>query len=185
MANLDRWFPFKFRRQSAEQKKTQEQQPQRAAGAIAPIWGTPLSRMMESFLSEPFGRDPIARFGELDRWFGDFSPAVFRPNIDVVDEESHVKITAELPGMEKDDIKLSIDDGSLSIRGEKKNVEESREAGCYRTERSYGYFQRSIPLPRDVDQENAEASFDKGVLSIRFPKTGKKEETGRRIEIKG
>ncbi|HJL15617.1 MAG TPA: Hsp20/alpha crystallin family protein [Sandaracinaceae bacterium LLY-WYZ-13_1] len=182
MADLDRWNPFKFRRKSNEQK--QQEAPRTASSALSPLSRNhPMASLMESFFQDPFFRDPFTRFGEIDRWFGDFSPETFRPSVDVVDEEDAIKVSAELPGMTKDDVQLSIDDDTLTIRGEKRNEEESKENGCYRTERSYGMFQRSIPLPRDVDRDGVNASFDHGVLTVRLPKKGEVESGAKSIEI--
>lgn len=187
MADIKSWLPFKFRRERGAEKPAPNRTPQATGLATtSPLMSMSpmMSQMMQSFFDEPFFREPMSRLGQLDRWFGDFSAASFTPSIDVVDEESHLRVSAELPGIDKKDIQLSIEDNVLSIRGEKKNVEESREAGCYRTERTYGFFQRSVPLPADVDSEKAEATFDKGVLTVRMPKAPKREEGGKRIEIK-
>lgn len=181
MADVSRWNPFKFRRKKAEEKQPAPA-PERKA-VPAPLANHPMQRWMESVFDDPFFRQPFAGFGELDRWFGDFSPAVFQPSVDVVDEEEALKVSAELPGMDKDDVQLRLEDGALVIRGEKRNEEESRENGCYRTERSYGFFQRRIPLPSDVDEAQADARFDRGVLTIRFPKTGAPPASERTIDI--
>jgi HSP20 family protein len=144
-----------------------------------------INRAFESFWNEPFSamlRRPFSAFDRMDSWFGDFSSSSFSPSIDVADEGKKLKITAELPGMSADDIELHVRENVLTLKGEKK-VEESREEeGFYRTERSYGYFQRSIPLPVEVDDEHAEAEFKNGVLTVRLPKT--KTEKGRHIEVK-
>jgi len=86
--------------------------------------------------------------------------------------------------MDKDNIDLRIDEGMLVIQGEKRHEDESREEGVYRSERFYGQFQRAVPLPADIDAENAEASFKKGVLSVRFPKKPSGTDKERRIEVK-
>lgn len=182
MSNLDRWFPFKFKRKKAEEKASSEpsERSERAA-ALAPFFGAPMPSLMRAMLQDPFFQRPLG--GDLDRWFGDFSPARFSPSVDVVDEESHLRVTAELPGMTKEDVQIHVDDRGLTIRGEKRHEEEKEEEGCYRTERSYGMFTRSVPLPADVDAENAEASFDKGVLSVRLPKKPQPEAGRKKIEI--
>jgi len=103
--------------------------------------------------------------------------------VDVVDEEDALCVTAELPGMEKDDVQLQIESDALLIRGEKKHGEEKQEKGVYRSERYYGYFQRVIPLPADVDQEAVEATFEKGVLRVRLPKLPHEHAAGKTIQI--
>lgn len=190
MSTLERWLPFKFRRKNTEEKKAEgggeiearSPQPQ-AQTNLASLLQSPLSLLGRSALDDSFFQDPFSRLSSLDRWFGDFSPARFQPNVDVVDEEGALRVTAELPGMSKDDVKLSIQNDVLTIRGEKKNEEESRENGVYRTERYYGYTQRAVPLPANVDHDAAEAKFDKGVLTVRFPKRPEKGAAGKDIPV--
>ena len=119
----------------------------------------------------------------MDRWFGDFSPSRFSPSVEVSDEGKALKVTAELPGMEKDDVKLQLEGNMLVISGEKKSESENKDEGVFRTERYYGYFQRAVPLPEDVDREKAEADFKKGVLTIVLPKTAETIESRRTIPI--
>jgi HSP20 family protein len=101
----------------------------------------------------------------------------------VVDEETSLKISAELPGIAKEDLEVALESGVLVLRGHKRNREESRENGIYRSERYYGYFERSVPLPEDVDPEKAEATYEHGVLTIRVPKTELRS-AARRIPIR-
>lgn len=123
-------------------------------------------------------------FGELDRWFGDFSSARFQPRIDVVDDGKALRITAELPGMNREDIQTSLEAGALVIRGEKKQDKRTEEDGCYRLERAHGAFMRRIPLPDGVDAEHIDARFDNGVLTLNLPKTGTSASAARNIEIR-
>jgi HSP20 family protein len=95
-----------------------------------------------------------------------------------------MRVTAELPGVEREDLHTTIENGALVLRGEKKLDTRSEEKGCYRLERAYGAFMRTIPLPEDVDLEKVDAKFDKGVLTLRLQKTGTSKSTTRKIEIK-
>jgi HSP20 family protein len=88
----------------------------------------------------------------------------------VVDEGKILRVTIELPGMKKDDLKISVEDRALVLRGEKKQDVHSEEDGCYRLERAYGVFARTIPLPDDADPDHALAKFDNGVLTLTVPK---------------
>lgn len=182
MSNLEKWFPFKFNRRKAGEA------PAEGAPSTPPVVAdplrTPMSALMQSFFGEPFFRDPF-RSPEIEKFFGDFSPTRFSPNVDVIDEETHLRVTAELPGMGKDDVQLHVDDHGLTIRGEKRLETEKREAGCYRTERAFGSFLRVVPLPRDVDRESVEAKFDKGVLTVRIAKKAQPEPERRKVEITG
>jgi HSP20 family protein len=131
--------------------------------------------------------NPFSGFGSLDRWFGDFSPGVVTPQLDVVDDGDALRITAELPGMDRDDIEVLLQDDILVIRGEKKQERQGEEKGCYRLERAFGSFQRVIPLPAGLDTDHAEAAFDKSVLSIRIPKdpkAGSDSDNIKKIPIK-
>jgi HSP20 family protein len=127
---------------------------------------------------------PLDPFQALERWFGDFSPHVFQPRIDVVDEDEALRISADLPGMERKDVEVLAEDGFLVLRGEKKHEAKSEEKGCFRLERAFGTFQRVIPLPDDVELDGAEAKFNNGVLTLRLPKGAKAKADTHRIEIK-
>lgn len=108
----------------------------------------------------------------------------FSPRVDVAEGEKAVEITAELPGMDENDIDVSISEGLLTIKGEKKMEREDRDKDYYRVERSYGAFTRTIPIPEYVDLDKAEASFKKGVLKITLPKLPEAVEKKRKIQIK-
>lgn len=183
MSNLAKWFPFKFKRRKAGDAPAETEKAGPPA-VVDPFFQTPMSALLRSFLSEPFLRGEL-RSAEMERFFGDFSPTRFSPNVDVVDEESHLRVTAELPGMDKDDVQVTVDDHGLTIRGEKRHEHETKEDGCYRTERAFGAFLRVVPLPRDIDRESFEAKFDKGVLTVRVAKKAQPEPEHRTIEIAG
>ncbi len=98
-----------------------------------------------------------------------------------MEDKDQIVVKAELPGMSKDDIKLSMENGVLSIQGEKKEEHESREGGVLRRERSYGSFYRAFALPAGVDPSKAVASYKDGVLELKLPK--KEESKPKSIEI--
>lgn len=109
----------------------------------------------------------------------------FNPTIDVADHEREIEVTAELPGMEEKDIDVTVDEHGLSLRGEKKQEHEERSGNYYRMERSFGSFQRYIPLAAPVDRENVKARFKNGVLKVRIPKAGEPQPQGKKIQIEG
>jgi HSP20 family protein len=127
---------------------------------------------------------PATQAGGLvtDRWFGDFS-GPFQPSIDVVDDGDAIRISAEMPGMGRDEVEVEIDDDVLVIRGEKKLERKSEEKGCYHVERAFGAFQRLVPLPIDVDAARAETKFENGTLTIRMPKAQKENSASRKLQI--
>ena len=103
-------------------------------------------------------------------WFGDHSPVVFRPQVDVVDEGQQLRITAELPGMLGEEIQVAVGEQSLIIEGVKRVDSAAREEGCLRAERACGAFRRVIPFPLEIEPEAAEATYERGVLSVCIPK---------------
>jgi HSP20 family protein len=119
----------------------------------------------------------------LDEFFEGQEWAGFAPSVDVVETDQEVKVTAELPGMEAEDVDVTVSHGTLTLKGEKKQEHQEEGEGYYRSERSYGAFQRSIPLPSTVDTEQAEAAFEKGVLTVTFAKTVT-EKTRQKIAVK-
>jgi HSP20 family protein len=128
-------------------------------------------------------RDPFGGRGPLGSWFGDFSGREFQPRIDVTDEGDALRIVAEMPGMTRDDVELEVVDDMLILSGDKRFESSSEEQGCYRVERSFGHFQRAIPLPAGVDVGRAEARFENGVLTLRVPKAATEAAARRRIDI--
>ena len=102
------------------------------------------------------------------------------PAMDIHQDDKQVEITAELPGVKEEDIDITIDDGVLTLRGEKKSTREDKESG-YR-ERSYGSFERRLTLPSNIDEDNCSADFKDGVLTITLPKSEDKAR-GRKIQL--
>lgn len=101
------------------------------------------------------------------------------PQLEVDQQEGRLQVTAELPGVNEDDIELTIEDGMLSLTGEKRS--ERKDDSGY-SERSYGRFERRIALPPDVDEEGCQADFTNGVLTITLPRSREKAR-GRRIPL--
>jgi HSP20 family protein len=90
--------------------------------------------------------------------------------VDVIETEKEINVSAEIPGVESKDIDVSVEDGMLTIKGEKKYEREEKEKGQYRMERSNGSFERAIELPVEVDESKAKAEFKKAVLRLTLPK---------------
>lgn len=132
-----------------------------------------LSRRPGSLLDEFFERG-IGRWGEM---------GTFSPKVDVVEKDREIEVTAELPGLEEKDIDVTVDAQGLTLRGEKKEEKKEESGSFYRMERSYGSFQRYIPLSVEVDREKVKAKFKNGVLKIHLPKTGKELQHGKKVQI--
>ena len=92
------------------------------------------------------------------------------PAMDLVETGDHFVLRADLPGMSEEDIQIELEDGTLTVSGERKAEHEQREEGFHRVERSFGTFARSLTLPKGIDGDAVSASFDRGVLEIRIPK---------------
>ena len=137
----------------------------------------------------------IARFrGELDRLFDRFFdmdlPSTreffgendWFPSLDISEGKNEITVKAEIPGVEAKDIDIALDGKRLTIKGEKKQEKEEKDSNYHRIERSYGYFNRSVDLPVEVDPEKVEASYKKGVLKITMKKS--KESETKKIDVK-
>jgi HSP20 family protein len=108
--------------------------------------------------------------GRLETYFGP-ETRTFAPALNVVETDQAFTLTAELPGVAKDDVKITIDDGVLTLAGEKKQEQTQKDGSWHRIERAYGAFERSLSLPKGVDGEKAQAAFKDGVLTITLPKS--------------
>jgi len=97
--------------------------------------------------------------------------ASWSPSVDIYDKDGKLVVEAELPGIKKDDIQVNVDNGVLTIRGERKKEEEVKEDDFYRVERSYGTFVRSFSLPSDVDADKIDASYQDGMLLLTIPRS--------------
>lgn len=106
------------------------------------------------------------------------------PETDVVETEREIRVVTEMPGLNSKDIEIDVENNVLTVRGEKREERTEGEQGKYHlAERRYGTFSRSFVLPRDVDSDGIQASFQDGVLTVRVPKSEKARR--RRIEIGG
>jgi len=104
------------------------------------------------------------------------------PPVDVVEDQNAVQIAAELPGVKPEDVKISLENNVLTIRGEKRQAAEESTERVHRYERYYGVFERSFTVPSTVDADHIKASYDVGVLTIRLPKAERAKP--RQIEVK-
>jgi HSP20 family protein len=145
-----------------------------------------------------------SRLSDVERmfegWFEDFwakpFPRLWRPSLarlrsisleapalDFYEEKDDLIVKAEIPGLTKDEIDISLEGNTLTIKGEKKEEEEVKEEDYYRCERSYGAFSRSIDLPVAVQTDKVNASFKNGVLEIRLPKTEEAKKNVVKVKV--
>lgn len=110
---------------------------------------------------------------EMDRMFGAMpkakEPELWMPTVEVKKSNGDLKVKAELPGMGKEDIKVSVTEEALVLEGERKEEKEEKGEEYYRSERSYGKFYRAIPLPKGSDVDKAKAEFANGMLEVTIP----------------
>jgi HSP20 family protein len=151
--------------------------------------------MARSYFPASYGESIGSLFREVEKTFEDFarrtpfggSSAKLAPHIDVSESSDALDVIAELPGVDEKDIDVTLDDGVLTIRGEKKSerVEEDKNKNWHVVERRFGSFARTIPLPFDPDAKKITATFNNGVLRIRLPKSPEqKTKKERKIEIR-
>ncbi|HEX9775288.1 MAG TPA: Hsp20/alpha crystallin family protein [Actinomycetota bacterium] len=133
-------------------------------------------------------RDFAGMRAEIDRMFGEFGSLApdtqvtrWTPAMDVAEAEDGFTLTLDLPGLRSEDVDVNLDRNVLTVTGERSFEEEKEGTSYHRVERSYGKFQRSLTLPRDVEADGIEAAFDNGVLTISIPKAATAKP--RKIEV--
>lgn len=126
--------------------------------------------------------DPFRDLLEWHNGFGRELQTAWRPAIDILETEDAYKVVADLPGFNPDEVDVTVDEGTLTIKGERKFYDEVKEENFHRVERRFGSFERAVRLPRQVQADKIEATFDKGVLTVGIPKA--EESKPRRVEIK-
>lgn len=132
-----------------------------------------LRREMDRLFEDAFRGFGLSSFGNGDG-FG-------WPQVEVVDRDKEVRVTAELPGLEEKDVEIRVEDNVLVLRGEKRTEFDDEER--HYSERSYGRFERQVALPAEVEDERANATFRNGVLTITLPKTERARQHAKRIPI--
>ncbi|MBC8158154.1 MAG: Hsp20/alpha crystallin family protein [Alphaproteobacteria bacterium] len=135
---------------------------------------------------------------EIDRLFDDFSRGfsmpflwndfsrerALSPQLDVRETEKAYEVSVELPGIDEKDLEVSLANGVLTIKGEKREEKEQKESGRLHVERSFGSFHRSLALPENADEEKIDGAFKNGVLELTIGKSGEAKVEARKIDIK-
>jgi len=134
-----------------------------------------MERMFDEFLADPFS---LGSARGTDLFNGSFVPRV-----DVSENDRQVTVKAEVPGLDENDLQVSISKGVLIIYGEKRAEREEKDSRYHRIERAYGSFRRAIEMPCEVDEDNITATFNKGVLKVVLPRSTRPEVLGRRIVV--
>ena len=137
-----------------------------------------MDRVFDNFLGRRWLDTPNLLSGNL-------SPNLSGPTVDVRESPTDIVIEAELPGLNEDDIDVTLNDGVLTIKGEKKSEREEKKDDYHVTERSYGRFQRAFRVPSTIDEEKIEAKLEKGVLHLTLPKMPEAASKEKKIQISG
>ena len=106
------------------------------------------------------------------------------PSAEAVNTENAYEISVELPGVAEKDIDISLEDGLLTVKGEKRSEREEKDENYYFSERRYGSFQRAFRLPENIKEDDIHAKFKDGVLTVSLPKAEPKKPSGRKIAVK-
>lgn len=143
---------------------------------------------------EPWDFDIFSDFErlrrEIDRMFEDFLPVrreketIFHPRIDLYETDNELILKAELPGLKKENIDITVTEDEVHLKGEKKEELETKKENYLRREMCYGKFERVVSLPTEVDPERVEAEFKDGILEIKMPKKEEAKRKVRKIELK-
>lgn len=115
--------------------------------------------------------------------FGTKNDSDFMPSIDVHEDKKTIKVSAELPGVDEENISVELHDDILTISGQKKSETEKKDGDYFRSERLYGAFSRSMSLPSGVDEKAIDANFNKGVLTITVEKPANKERKTKKVPV--
>ncbi len=137
-----------------------------------------MDRLFEDFWGGGLTRGARGERGLMRPW----AEGLWIPPVEVRERDGELLVRADLPGVNKDDLQVECSEDSITIRGERRAEREENKEGYYESERSYGSFLRTIPLPEGVNADKAKANFENGVLEIRMP-APKQLQRGRRIQI--
>jgi HSP20 family protein len=143
-----------------------------------------VDRLFEDFTMSPFMmpfRRPafdLEPFWQPESW-------VAAPAVDLIEHEKAFELTAELPGLDEKDIEVKVANGVLTIRGEKAEDKEEKNKDFHMRERRFGAFERAFRIPEMVDMDKIEATFKKGVLMVKMPKTAEAQKPVKKIAVKG
>jgi HSP20 family protein len=129
-------------------------------------------REIEKEMSNYLERSPFRHFGGLTS-----------PRVDIYQSEDNITVKAEIPGASKEDLNIYIDESSIRLSGRTKGDDVIKDENIYRRERYYGSFSRTIPLPTEVNSEQAKADYKDGILTIIAPKMEPSKIKGRKIDI--
>lgn len=166
-----------------EEKKAEERSPALQERRPFESLRREIDRLFDDF-GQGFRRSPFRSLSDLESLWSRVPSWRSSPAVDIIEGENGFEVTAELPGMDENNIEVQVANGGLKIKGEKKEQKEERKKDYYLSERRYGSFERFFPLPEGVDADRIEASFKNGVLTVTLPKKPEAQKPEKKIEIK-
>ena len=140
-----------------------------------------IERWFDEFLEEPFFPRMWRKF---PRWRRLKELEEISPSVDMLDKKDEIVVKADIPGVDKENINISLTDNTITIKGEMKKEEEVKEEDYYYAERSYGSFSRTLNLPTKVQPDKVKASFKNGILEVHLPKAEEAKPKEVKIEVK-
>ncbi len=144
-----------------------------------------LHREVNRLFDDVFRGFDVPSFGRFGSWPSSRSStwSVTWPNVEIAESDKEFRVVAEVPGLEEKDVEVLLDDGVLTLRGERKSEVEDKDRQF--SERFYGRFERRIPLGAEIEEDNVAANFKNGVLTVTLPKTARARSKAKRIAING
>ncbi|MEX2493676.1 MAG: Hsp20/alpha crystallin family protein [Nitrospirales bacterium] len=164
-------------------KKEEEESQTGRSLNVGKVTDNPLSRLhhdLDTLFDQVLGQFPMRSSGIKN---GRMREGLIMPQVDIGESQKDYTITVEVPGVQEKDIDLTLIDGTLTIRGEKRDEHEDKDKHYHRLERSYGFFQRILSLPTDADEHTIKAIFKDGVLTITIAKDPQAKPSVRKITV--
>ena len=166
-----------------------EELPESEANSLANLRNE-IDKVFERFLQgSPWASPDIQSLWGMNPFIDMHMPrgisrAALSPRLDIAESDNSYEVTAELPGMTDNDIDVTVTDGALILKGEKRDERNTKKKDYHLTERSYGSFRRALRIPQGVDGSKISASFSKGVLKVTMPKSKEAKKKRRKVNVK-
>lgn len=166
------------KKEKSDKESKQAVQKVEPARAVSPF--EEMERMFEKYFSRAWPRPFSFEWPSLPKSLAPFEGKA--PSVDVIDREDEVVVKAELPGVDKKDLDISVTQNTVTIKGSTSHEEKEEKGDYYRCEMSRGSYSRTLSLPADVDESKAKATFKNGVLELTLPKQAKSKRTSVTVE---
>ncbi len=185
MMNIKRYAPWNwFKNEEQQDVPVQNVQAQSSITPVSHLHAE-IDRLFNDAFSGMAGRSLFSDWNSNQAW-PELTSIALKPNLDIKENENHYTISAEIPGVAREDVNIEVNGNILTVRGEKQQEQKEERENYHCIERSYGSFERVLTLPRDANPDNIDASFKDGVLTINIKRQAieSSQEEGRKIEVK-